>query len=348
MSIDETPVAEPPGAAPRPVDPPSRATATPGDEPVLRPSRNWLEKYALVGLLALLFAVCSALLPAFRSVSILQVMVSSQAIVLLLALTATIVLRTGYFDLSIPAIMLCATAIVVVGSDKGQPLPVLIVIALLFGAAVGAVNAFLIVGLGVDSFVTTLGMFTALTGLTYAITDSQVVLGVPDVLIELSRARLAGLPAITYYGWVLALVLWYLYERTPLGRYMLFIGGSPDAARLAGIRVGRVCAGAFTFSGLLGGLVGVLLAGNLGAIDPSIGDQYLLAPYAAVFLGATAISVGRFNAIGTVVALYLLVVGITGLQLAGAEPWVNNLFNGCALIVAVSVASVVARRRAAA
>jgi ribose transport system permease protein len=291
--------------------------------------------------------VCSALLPAFRSLSILQVMVSSQAIVLLLALTATIVLRTGYFDLSIPAIMLCSTAIVVVGYDHGQPLPLLVVLALVVGTAVGALNAFLVVWLGVDSFVTTLGMFTALTGLTYAITDSKVVLGVPDVLIELSRNKLAGLPAVTWYGWVLALVLWYVYERTPLGRYLLFIGGSPDSARLAGIRVGRVCAGAFMVSGLLAAVVGILLAGNLGAIDPSIGNQYLLAPYAAVFLGATAISVGRFNSIGTVVALYLLVVGITGLQLAGAESWVNNLFNGCALILAVSLARVVAKSRAA-
>jgi ribose transport system permease protein len=311
-----------------------------------RPLRTFVERYALVGLLVLLFAVCSATLPEFRSIGILQVMVSSQAVVLLLALTATIVLRTGYFDLSIPAIMLTSTAIIVVGYQHGLPLALLILLALAAGAAVGAMNALLIVWLGVDSFVTTLGVFTALTGLTYAITDSKVVLGVPDVLIELSRNRQFGLPAITYYGWGLAIVLWYVYQQTPLGRYMLFIGGSPDAAKLSGIRVGRVCTGAFVFSGLLAAVIGVLLAGNLGAIDPSIGSQYLLSPYAAVFLGATAITVGRFNAIGTVVALYLLVVGITGLQIAGADTWVNNVFNGCALIIAVSLAKLVARSRA--
>jgi ribose transport system permease protein len=311
-----------------------------------RPVRGFIERYALVGLLVLLFGVCSIALPEFRSISILQVMVSSQAVVLLLALTATIVLRTGYFDLSIPAIMLTATAIIVVGNHHGQPLALLILIALVAGAAVGGLNALLIVWLGVDSFVTTLGVFTALTGLTYAITDSKVVLGVPDALINFSRDREFGLPAITYYGWGLAIVLWYVYQRTPLGRYMLFIGGSPDAAKLSGIRVGRICTGAFVFSGLIAAAVGVLLAGNLGAIDPSIGNQYLLAPYAAVFLGATAITVGRFNAIGTVVALYLLVVGITGLQIAGADTWVNNVFNGCALIIAVSLAKLVARSRA--
>lgn len=312
-----------------------------------RPVRGLFERYALVALLVLLFGLCSAFLPEFRSVGILKVMVNSQAIVLLLALTATIVLRTGFFDLSIPAIMLVSTAIIVVGSDHGQPLGLLVLVALVSGAVIGAINAFLIVWLGVDSFVTTLGMFTALTGLTYAITDSKVLIGVPDVLINVSRNQFAGLPAVTWYGWVLAVVLFYVYERTPLGRYMLFIGGSPDSAKLAGIRVGRVSGGAFIFSGLLGAAIGILLAGNLGAIDPSIGSQYLLSPYAAVFLGATAITVGRFNSIGTVVALYLLVVGITGLQILGAESWVNNIFNGCALIVAVSLAKVVARSRAA-
>src|SRR5690606_22065045 len=117
--------------------------------------------------------------------------------------------------------------------------------------------------------------------------------------------------------------LWYAYERTPLGRYMLFIGGNRSASELAGINVDRIRIGSFIASGLIAALIGVFLVGNLGAIDPSIGSQYLLAPFAAVFLGATAITVGRFNSFGTVVALYLLAVGFTGLQLMGAPSWVN-------------------------
>ena len=119
---------------------------------------------------------------------------------------------------------------------------VVILVALAVGVAVGLINALLVVRIGVDSFVTTLGMFTALSGIGYAITDSKIVIGVPDFYVKLSRAKLLGLPMITWYAWVLVVVLWFVYQRTPVGRYMLFIGGNRDAARLAGISVGRASA----------------------------------------------------------------------------------------------------------
>ncbi|WP_340539144.1 ABC transporter permease [Nocardioides sp. GXZ039] len=303
-----------------------------------------IERYALVGLLVLLFAVSALFLEGFRSVAVIQAMVNSQAIVLLLALAATVVLRTGDFDLSIASVMVASAATVAVLSEKGAGPAVAILAALAMGVLVGMVNALLVVGVGVDSFITTLGMFTAFTGAAYAITDSRVVVGVPDLFVELSRAKLLGLPMTTWYAWILVAVLWYVYERTPLGRYLLFIGGNRDSARLAGINVGRIRTGAFVVSGLMASVIGILLVGNLGAIDPSIGNQYLLSPFAAVFLGATTITVGRFNALGTMVALYLLVVGITALQLMGAQSWVNNVFNGVALMLAVALARLAGRR----
>jgi ribose transport system permease protein len=330
-------------------DPPGRRIDNSGrDESDVRRSsagKGLVERFALVGLLIALYLVCLAFLPEFRSTSILQVMVNSQAIVLLLALTATIVLRTGDFDLSIPAVMVSSAAVVAVLSQKGLSPALVIPLTLLMGLAVGLVNAVLVVRVGVDSFITTLGMFTAFTGIGYAITDSKVVVGVPDLFINLARSKILGLPLTTWYAWILVIVLWYVYQRTPLGRYLLFIGGNRDSARLAGINVQRIRMGAFAVSGVLGAAIGILLAGNLGAIDPSIGNQYLLSPFAAVFLGATTIAVGRFNSIGTMVALYLLVVGITGLQIMGAESWVNNVFNGVALMLAVTLAKLAGRHR---
>lgn len=329
----------------KPEDRADRGAAQPAPVRAPRPVGAAVERFALAGLLVLLFAVCAIFIPAFRSWGVITAMVNSQAIVLLLALTATIVLRTGNFDLSIPAVMVTSAAIVAVMSRDGYA-PALVVLCVLMAAlVVGLVNALLVVKIGVDSFITTLGMFTALTGIGYALTDSKIVTGVPDVFIELARAKLLGIPATTWYSWFLILILWYVYERTPLGRYLLFIGGNPDAARLAGIKVDRIRLGAFVASAVIAAVIGILLAGNLGAIDPGIGTQYLLAPFAAVFLGATAISVGRFNSVGTAVALYLLAVGITGLQLLGAQTWVNNVFNGVALMLAVALAKLAGRRR---
>jgi ribose transport system permease protein len=90
--------------------------------------------------------------------------------------------------------------------------------------------------------------------------------------------------------------------------------------------------------GFLGGFAGIVLVGILGAVDPSIGPQFLLPPYAAAFLSTTTIQLGRFNVVGTLVGLYLLAVGITGLQLFGVASWISDVFNGGALILAVGFA----------
>lgn len=307
--------------------------------------RGLVERWALLGLLIGLFLLCVATIPAFRSVNTLTAMLGSQAIVLMLALVATIVFRAGDFDLSIAAIMVASACIVAEMSSRGMSPAVVLPVAILFGAAVGLLNGFLVVVIGVDSFVSTLGVFTAVSGVAYAITDNQVIGGVPDFYVNLARSKVLDLPMIAWYAWILAIVLWYVYERTPLGRYLLFVGGNRDAARLAGLSVTKLRMGTFLVSGTASAAIGVLLVGYLGAMDPGIATQYLLAPFAAVFLGATAITVGRFNALGTVIALYLLMVGITALQILGAEPWVSNLFNGAALVIAVSVAKLASRDR---
>ena len=253
-------------------------------------------------------------------------------------------LRTGDFDLSIAGVMVSSGAIVGVLSARGFPLLVSIGAGLLLGLVSGAINGFLVVKIGVESFISTIGMFTALTGLGYAVTNSRIVADIPEFITALARTKVFGLPATTWFAWLMVLALWYIYEKTPLGRYMIFIGGNREASKLAGINVERIRFGSFVVSGLSASLIGVLLVGSLGAVDPSIGSQYLLSPFAAVFLGATAITVGRFNSIGTLVALYLLAVGFTSLQILGAPTWVNNVFNGLALMLAVALSKIVGRR----
>ena len=308
-------------------------------------SSDFLQKYALVGILAVLLLLCVAFIPEFRSPRLYVSMINGQSILLLLALVATIVLRIGEFDLSIPQVMVGSAAIIAVMSQAGVPPVVAILTALALGLVVGIVNGVLVVVVGVGSFVTTLGTFTALAGFAYLITNSRVVTGVPEFFVDISRTPFLGMPSITWYAWVLVAVLWFIYQRTPLGRYMIFVGGNINAARLAGLRVRAIRIGAFVIAGFLGSVVGILFSGYLGAIDPSVGSQFMLQPIAAAFLGATAIAVGRFNAIGTIVALYTLTVGITALQVLGAQTWVSNTFYGLALIGAVTAAKLVSSRK---
>jgi len=302
--------------------------------------RGFAGRYGLVFVLLILIIGFSIRLPdTFPTSNNLQLMLVTQAILLVLALGLTAPLRCGDFDLSIAATMIfCAAVIGVLTVQHGVDPVVAMVVALAVGLLVGACNGLIVVGLGINPFIVTLGTMTILQGLSFAITNSEVISGLPDTVVDFSRYRIFGLQAMVYLGWVLAVVLWYVYRYTPFGRFTLFVGGNAEAARLAGVPVPRIRFIAFLISGLLSGFAGVLLAGSLGAVNPSIGGQYLLQPYAAAFLGAAVIYVGRFNVVGTLVGLYLLVVGSTGLQLLGAPTSTTEIFNGIALVAAVAFA----------
>jgi ribose transport system permease protein len=146
-----------------------------------------------------------------------------------------------------------------------------------------------------------------------------------------------GLPMAVYFAFGLALLLWYVYEHTPLGRYLAFVGVGRDVARLSGLPVDGYRALALIGTSLTAALAAVVLTGTLGSSDPTIGATFLLPAFAGAFLGATTIKPGRFNAWGTVIALYFLVTGITGLNLVGITGWIEQVFYGTALIASVSI-----------
>jgi ribose transport system permease protein len=294
---------------------------------------------AIVLLLVTLFVLFSVLQPdKFFTGSNMRVMIEAQATILMLALAALIPLRSGEFDLSISSVAIFTGTLVATLNNDGFPVAVSITIAMLAGVVVGCVNGLFIVGVGVNAFVVTLGMLTLLGGITQAISSNDVVTTVPTALVSFSRYRLFGLSAVVWITWLLVLVLWYVFEFTPFGRYLLFIGGNRNAASLAGIRVQRWRFMSFVLSASIAAGAGVLLAGTLDAVDPSSSTAYLLPPLSAAFLGTTCIQLGRFNVVGTLVAVYLLAVGVTGLQLMGVQTWISDVFYGGALILAVTFA----------
>jgi ribose transport system permease protein len=141
-----------------------------------------------------------------------------------------------------------------------------------------------------------------------------------------------------YYGWALALVLWYVFDQTTWGRHLLFLGSNRSAAARTGVRSTRIRFASFVACAVIAGFAGLSFAALVGSVDPVATSSYLLPPYAAAFLGTAAVAVGRFNVLGTVIAIYVLAVGISGFQMLGASYWVANVFNGVALLTAVTVA----------
>lgn len=324
------------------------ASAAPTRRTKIDRSQSLLYRYAVVLVFVVMIVVFSVLLPdTFFTSGNFQTIVNSQAVLLLLALALTLPLSVGEFDLSVASMLgFGATLLAYLYGTWHWPLGAAVVAVLAVGAFVGLVNGLFIVRFGVNAFITTLGTGTVLTGLTLAVSGGQILTGVPDGVTNFAAGELFDLTWPAYVALGFSVVLWYVYEHTPVGRYLFFVGEGREVARLAGLPVRQLRWLAFVFASGIAAACGILAAGQLGSADPSIGPNYLLPAYAAAFLGATTIKPGRFNAFGTVVALYLLVTGVTGLELAGAASWVEQVFNGSALVIAVTFARLVSREAA--
>ncbi len=307
-----------------------------------------LERSGLVIAWILAIAVFGILSPdVFLTQENFSTIFGSQAVLVVLALGLLIPLTAGDYDLSIAGVLALSSMLVaVLNVQHGVPLGVAILAALAAGALVGTLNGALVTLIGIDPFIVTLGTGTVLNGLVIWLSDSQTISGVSNTLVDaVIGTRLLGISLGFWYGLVLCAVIWFVFEYTPLGRRLLFVGRGRRVASLSGFNLTRLRWGALIASGTISALAGVLYAGVTGGADPSSGASFLLPAFAAAYLGATAIVPGRFNPWGSIIAVYFLVTGITGLTILGAASWVQDVFYGTALVLAVAL-STLSRRRA--
>jgi ribose transport system permease protein len=305
-------------------------------------------RYALIGVWIALIVVFSALRPdTFFTSANFESILGTQVVLVVVTLALLIPMTAGDFDLSITGTVgLSSMMVALLNVDSGWPIGIAILAALAAGVVIGLINGALIVYFELDSFIVTLGSGTILTGVILWISGSRTISGASQTLVQhVIVDSLFGIPVGFFYGIALCVVLWYVFDFTPLGRRLLFVGRGRSVSRLSGLRVGRLRLGAFVASGLISALAGVLSVGTSGAADPSSAASYLLPAFAAAFLGATTIKPGTFNPWGSVIAVYFLVTGITGLQILGVASFVQQLFYGGALIVAVLLSSLAQRRR---
>jgi ribose transport system permease protein len=182
-----------------------------------------------------------------------------------------------------------------------------------------------------------------------ALITKQLDISIPEAHIqafqELTRTSIGGITLPVFYVLILALLVWYLLEYTPTGRYLYATGSGREAAELAGIPTGRLRVIALLISAGIGGIAGVVVTSRIGIGSTSVGPGYLLPVFAAVFLGATQIRAGRFNVWGALIGVYLLATATQGFTLMTAPVWVSELFNGLVLIIAVAIAGMQRRHR---
>jgi len=252
----------------------------------------------------------------------------------------TICLAVGEFDLSIGAVATLGAVLTAGWLPHMHPI-LAIVSVLAVCLLIGLINGLIITTLRVSSFMTTLGMMTVLTGFSYWYTSgsgSILYSGIPKAFLQIGRGSFLQIPYLIFVMAGILVALHMLMNHTTTGRRMYAVGGSPDAARFAGIPLRTLKVLGFALSGTLAGLTGILLVARLGLAEPTIGDRFLFDAFTVVFLGAASVRVGQFHILGTLIGALIMGTIFNGFTLLDVPYHLQLVVQGAILIAAVTSA----------
>jgi ribose transport system permease protein len=273
----------------------------------------------------------------------------SQAVLFVLTMALLVPLTHGDLDLSVGSLSgLVSMLIAVLNVNDSLGIGWCILIGLAAGVLAGGINGLICVRFDVNPFIITLATGTVFAGLQEWLSNEQTIVGVSNTLSNWTyNKQLLSIPLEFWYGILIMLIAWFVLTFTPFGQRALFVGQSREVARLSGFNVARMRLQGFVIAGFVAAISGVLFVGTTGSASPGTGTDLLLPAYAAAFLGLTTIQPGRFNAIGSGLSVYFLATGVSGLELLGAQDYVQSLFYGVVLVIAVVLSRLVGRRRQA-
>jgi ribose transport system permease protein len=279
----------------------------------------------------------------FLTLSTFRLTLGEGVVTALLALAFLVPLAAGAYDLSVGAMM--GLSLVVVSwfgaNHKSVPIALVAVGAVVLCCLVGLISGIIVVKFRVNSLIATLGMSQVLTAAELKISNNRQITGAfSNGFEKLGSRNVLGIPIVLIYLLVLAVIIWFVLEHTPMGRYLFAVGGNPEAARLAGLPAERLTYGSLVASAGIAGVAGIIFAMKVGTFDVSNGPGLLFPALAAVFFGASQFS-RRPNVWGTLVAYFALAFGVKGLQIAFGPGtfWIQPLFQGATLLIAVALAS---------
>ena len=309
---------------------------------------NLAERFGLLLILAGLVAVFGSLNSVFVSSANWQALISSQSVVLVIALGLMVPLVTGNFDLSVGSVAILSS-IILAGLQQNQHVSLLVGCLAAIGVSVGVglVNALLVTKLRLNALIATLGTSTLITGFVQFYTGGNAIVnGISTGLVDFGSNLYGGVPSLALVAAGLAVVMWYVLAKTPYGRKLFAIGSSKAAAELVGIRTNRVVSASFVLASTLSGIAGVMMLSQQGSGNPAAeGLSVLLPALAAVYLGSSTLFPGQFNVPGTILGLLLVGVLVSGLTLEGVANWVQPVAIGGALLIAVGTSEAFRRQR---
>jgi len=219
------------------------------------------------------------------------------------------------------------------------PVPLAVMAALGIGAACGLFNGVLVAYAGLQPFIVTLGGLSLYRALALIYTGGNPVFGIPTEFRALTNGELLGVPNPVIIVALLAIVCWILLNKTPLGEYLMAVGGNQEAARIAGVPVARTKISAFVISGLLAAVAALILIGRLGAAEPTLGNLWELDAIAAAAIGGASLMGGKGSIVGTILGAIILGSLRNGLTLMNVQAFYQLLATGIIIIAAMLIDS---------
>jgi ribose transport system permease protein len=268
-----------------------------------------------------------------------QVLLLAVAVNAMIAYSQMIIIAIGQMNLSVGAIGgLAAIAFAGMMQVWSIPYPIAALLALMLGLAAGIANGLFIAGTGISAFVITLASLSIFKGANLGLTEAQPFYGIPQAVKSFGNDTLLGpVPWLLVPTMVMAVLLWYVLNRLPIGRYILAVGGNEPAASLSGIPVGATVVTAHALSGLLAAMAGIMLVGRLQIGQPTIGDDWLILSFAAPVIGGAVLTGGHVSVAGTTLGVIIVAIITQALVLFSIDPFLVQVVLGGLILWAVGV-----------
>lgn len=246
----------------------------------------------------------------------------------------------GAIDLSIPGVLTLMAFIsmsIINGENKNVPLAIFVIVVL--GAIIGILNGLMVIFLQIPAIIATMAMNYILTTAALLINKNFSIFAIAPVLDKLIKTRIFGIQLMIFIVLLLAVLFWFLLERTAYGKSLLAIGQNRDAAKLAGIKVNLVEIMTYAFSSILAAISGMLISARVGSAILGMGDAYSLETVASIVVGGTLISGGKANVPGTLAGCLFLGLIVTTMQIIGFSVGAQNIAKGALIIIVLLLGS---------
>jgi simple sugar transport system permease protein len=299
-----------------------------------------LRDLALLPALILLVIIGAVVSPVFLNAANIITILTSSAALALVVLAESLIVITGKFDLSLESTAGFAPAIgamlVLPAANFGFGVEVPTAIGLLavvvIGGLVGFLNGFMVVGLRLNAFIVTLAMLIILRGMLVGATSGRTLFDLPDAFYALMTVTLIGLPLSVWLAALAFLLAGFVLRYHRLGRALYAIGGNPEAARAAGIRVERVTWAVYVLAGILAAVGGLVITGYVGAISANQGNGMIFTVFAAAVIGGISLDGGKGTMFGALTGVLLLGVVQNLLTLAQVPSfWIQAIYGAIIL-----------------